>query len=559
MALGMRVAAAALAVCGAAAAQTPNVLLVIADDMGVDLVNSYHAVPEPGHTPVIDSLAGNGVLFRHAWANCSCTPTRAGMMLGRHAYRHGMGRPVNNWWDSLALNEGDATLAHLVAPVATPLALGKWHMNLEQDSPLLHPLRTGFVHYFGNMQILAEVMGDSYYDFHKNSDGVLGESTTYSTTDIVNDALALIASTPQPWFLWLAFNAPHAPFHKPPPNLHTFTLPPKVTDDIPLHVKAAAEAMDTELGRLLDTMDPAVRANTLIIFVGDNGTDKPATAPPFIPTHAKGTLYEGGLGVPLIVSGPGVTAGAECDALVSADDLFATVADVFGVAHDSGLDSLSLLPYFEDPAQPSLRASLYSEYFEPPGFGPYTRYDRAVRDARFKLIHRLSAGVDSLEFYDLDADPFEQTNLLDAPPLAPDAQAAYDTLATLLVPTPAEWNEAGYGVFGVTGVPRLSGAGELLPGGIVTLSLSNAAPLAATTLFLGGTWIAKAFKGGVLGPSPDITLSGLVTDDIGGLALSGHWPDGVPPGFAFYLQAWLADPTAILGVSATNDLVVTAP
>ncbi len=551
-------AMAALLLSGAVAAQAPNVLLVVADDMGIDLVNAYHAVTVPVHTPVIDGLAANGVLFRRAWATPSCTPSRAAILLGRHGYRHGMGRAINNVFDGIGVDAGAETLPRIVSPVATPLALGKWHMNLEYDQPLLHPLRTGFVHHLGNMQILPGYISNDYYAFDKNVDGVMTQSTTYSTTDIVDDALDLISTTPQPWFLYMAFNAPHAPFHKPPANLHTYSLPSQVSSNIPLHVKAMAEAMDTELGRLLDTMDPAVRANTLVIFIGDNGTSHLATVAPFDPDHAKGTVYEGGLNVPLIVSGPGVVSGAECEALVSIWDLYATIADVHGVAHPDGVDSISLLPYFSDPSQPSLRAALYSEYFEPPGFGPYTRYDRAVRDAQWKLLHLDSAGVDSLELYDLAADPFEKVNLLLAP-LAPAAQAAYDALLLQLVPAPAPWNTAGYGLFGVSGVPRLDGAGSLIAGEVVTFTLSQAAPLAATTLFAGIDWLAKAFKGGLLGPSPDFAVGGLLTDPDGELALMSHWPAGVPAGFTLYFQAWLVDGTAIKGVAASNDLIVTAP
>jgi arylsulfatase B len=543
----------------AAAAQSPNVLLVIADDMGVDLVNAYHEVQVPVHTPVLDGLAANGVLFRNAWSNTVCTPSRVSMMLGRQAFRHGVGTAVNPVFHGINLHAGAETLAHVVAPVATPLALGKWQMNLELDQPLLHPLRAGFAHYRGNMQILPGVFSDDYYAFDKNVDGVMTHSTTYSTTDIVDDALELLAATPEPWFVWLAFNAPHAPFHKPPASLHTYSLPSSVSSSIPVHVKAVVEAMDTELGRLLDSLDPAVRANTLVIFVGDNGTTWHATVPPFDADHAKGTLYEGGLNVPLIVSGPGVATGAECGALVSAIDLYATIAEAFGVAHASGLDSVSLLPYFADPALPSLRDSLFSEYFEPAGFGPYTRYDRAVRDARWKLLHRVSAGVDSLELYDLAADPFEQVNLLAAPPLAPAAQAAHDALLPLLVPVPAPWNDAGYGLYGSAGFPRLGGSGSLVAGEIVTISVSQGRPLAPTALFVGADWIASHFKGGILGPSTDVTLVGPVTDAGGSLSLVAHWPAGVPGGTRLFFQVWLKDVAAIQGLAATNDLIVTAP
>jgi len=561
-----RCAALAALVCTLPARAQTNVLLLLADDLGVDRVGAYAAVPDPGHTPVIDSLAAQGVLFRHAWATPLCSPTRASILTGQYPSRQGVGEPILATSDTHELWPGEVTLPRLLEPVVACELVGKWHLGLNQPTtlaglgpPLQHPLACGFRSWIGTFVILqAQVIGDGYYDWTEVVDGVQVQSTVYNTTAIVDEALQVVASTPEPWFLDVSFNAPHTPFHKPPPQLHTFDLPPAVADDMPLHQKAAVEAMDTEIGRLLSSMDPQVLAHTLIIFAGDNGTDQHATTPPFLPEHAKGTVYEGGLGVPLIVAGPGVVAGAECEALVSLTDLFATIADVFGVAHPTGIDSVSMLPYFSDPAQPSLRSTMFSEWFDPLGFAPWSERHRAARNEQFKLMrHEVHQNLTE-EMYDLQADPFEQRDLLLAP-LSPEAAAAYAGLAAAIALPPEPWNMAGLGVAGTVGEPRLLGEGDLLGGTPFLLTVQDARPSAAGILLVGLDWKGTPVAGGVIGPSIAFVIPGLVTDPQGAMQLSGSWPKGVPPGEQFVLQLWLQDDVAVHGFAATNNLVVTTP
>ena len=217
----------------------------------------------------------------------------------------------------------------------------------------------------------------------------------------------------------VSFHAPHEPFHAPPDELHSVDLTgahPR-TNPRPLYA-AMVEAMDTELGRLLADMGPAFR-NTNIYFMGDNGTPKAASLPPFVPQHAKLTPYEGGINVPLIVHGPAVrTAGAECNGLVNLTDVFATVADYSGVeasvVADPGrpLDSISLRPYLDVPDVASLRERTYAGAFNPsdtPNVNLFTWH--MVRDGRYKFIVVDDGGTLRLEMYDLVADPFELTNI----------------------------------------------------------------------------------------------------------------------------------------------------
>jgi arylsulfatase A-like enzyme len=551
-----------LLLCAAAAAQQPNVLLIIADDLGVDRVGAYATVPDPGHTPRIDALAAQGILFRNAYANPVCSPTRATLLTGRYGFRTGIGLAMNYFLDTFELPASETCLPQALVPAMRSSLTGKWHMGAQKVSGLLHPLLVGFEHHLGVTALIPGFINDGYYLFSKNVDGIESLWSTYNTTDTVDDALAQIGRFgSDPWCLWVTFHAPHAPFHKPPSNLHTFNLPASVSGNIPIHMKAMTEAMDTEIGRMLDSMDPAVLARTIIIFIGDNGTDKPAASPPLNPDKLKGTVYEGGIHVPLIVAGPGIAAGATCSALVNSTDLYATIAEIAGVPHPTATDSVSLVPYFTDPAQRSLRDFAYAEIFQPNGYGPYTSRKRATRGERFKLIwnYTLSDVPSSKELYDLQSDPAETANLLLSPPLSTEAAAALAELTAVLVAQKLPWVVQGYGLAGSGGVPLLEGTGALVGGEHVTLSLTGARPGSPASLVIGLSYILKNFKGGVMVPSPDIMMPGLLTDQLGSVVLGATWPADMPPDLNMYLQCWIADPGGPKGFSASNSLHVSTP
>ena len=405
-----------------ALAEGVNVVWIIADDLGVDRVGAYAEHPDPGSTPNIDALAQRGVLFRNAWSNPLCSPTRATLLTGRYGFRTGMGtvirtQPNGGGFGGLPFSE--AVLPEVLLPQNVPIALGKWHLAGPADG-YLHPNLTGFTSYAGCLRNFADGGGGGvgvgggtgdeygYFRWHKTIDGVTDVTEVYATTDTVDDAIAAMAELPEPWFLYVAMNAPHAPVHAPPPHLHGFDLVGEPTDTPIVHVKAMIEALDTELGRLMAQVD---LTNTTVVFVGDNGTPGFATDAPFLPEHGKATLYEGGVNVPLIIAGAGVERpGQECAALVNTTDLFATTCELVGVSTDVGTDSVSLVPYLVDPLRESLRDFAYAELFSPNGFGTHNRYGQAMRDRRYKLIWDRLAGVG--ELYDLELDPFEQRDLM---------------------------------------------------------------------------------------------------------------------------------------------------
>ena len=393
-------------------AAQPNILLIIADDYGADsssLYNSTNRGASLPPTPNIAALATNGVVFRNAYANPICSPTRACLITGRHGFRTGIGDVILGPTSSM-LRSAELTLPEVFAANPTlnyQLAqFGKWHLHNQAASP----------NNIGGWPTFAGALGGgvaSYTNWMKTTNGVSFTTTNYATTDLVNDAMTWIqAQTNKPWFAWVAFNAPHTPLHKPPNNLcpHYTGLSGtqmNINNNPRAYYEAMIEAMDTELGRLLTAVN---RTNTHIIFLGDNGTTTQVIQPPYAAGKAKDTIYEGGIKVPLVVAGPAVVnPGRTNDTLVHAVDVFATILELAGINNVATLttnviDSQSFLPAITTTSNLSRYA--FAEEF---GTNSMSPDGRALRNAQFKL---LSFDDGTTEFYDLLADPAENTNLL---------------------------------------------------------------------------------------------------------------------------------------------------
>lgn len=413
-------------------ATTPNILLVIADDLGVDASPCHDVGATKAVMPNLTALCAAGLVFDNAWVNPECSPTRATILTGRYGFRTGVGAanaaipPAEQSIQAFLDERAPGRYRHAV--------VGKWHLanmaNGGADNPSL--MQVG--HYVGDWNGIV----DDFYAYDRYVDGRPEPLPGYVTTIESDDAIAWLAEQASPWFLWLAYNTPHTPFHLPPAELHTdqsLTGTAADTAARPLaYQQAALEALDHEFGRVLASLSPAVRASTVVIFVGDNGTAAQVAQAPFTAGRAKGTVYQGGVNVPLVVAGAGVTrTGRREAALVSGVDLFATIADLAGTgvtARHDGLSFRSLL----SAAGPSPRTVAYTEFFRQArpgggtgggGGGPGAAANAwAVRDARYKLVQMVD-GASSL--YDLGIDPYEQNDLLVAP--TPQALAERDRLA----------------------------------------------------------------------------------------------------------------------------------
>lgn len=421
----------------------PNVLLVIADDFGVDAFDAPAASPLRARTPGLDRLRAEGVTFTRTWANPVCSPTRATILTGRYAFRTGVGNAVKPGRPGLPLEELTIPEALDLAPERRyrHAAFGKWHLGAAELGAAAAPNRAGFRHFSGSLAGAYPDHDDETNGYFEWSHVADAETTTrqgYRATAMVDDALAWIRSGRRPWFAQVAFSLPHPPLHAPPDALHSVALPEAPPDEAPLpFFRAMVEAMDRELLRLLVGLGRS-RPRTVVVFVGDNGTDGVVVeaAGETSGAQSKGMTFEGGVHVPLVVVGPGFAAGRTCDALVNTTDLFATILDLAGVprsdveaAARGPLDSRSLVPLLRDPDRDGPRDLVLAEVFAP-GPGLYTF--RTVRDERYKLMRREGAKDAFREWlFDLERDPREEHDLLEGS-VSDHARSIRDRLAARL-------------------------------------------------------------------------------------------------------------------------------
>jgi arylsulfatase A-like enzyme len=485
--------------------QPQNVLLLIADDLGVEILSSYGPQPDQPPTPVLDQLAAEGVRFSSCWASPLCTPTRAAVQTGRYPMRTGLGDVVSGTIDSdlgpFGLQLAEVTLPELLEAGGgawQTACIGKWHLASADVGGPLAPNDAGYGHFAGTLGNLQPP--ESYWSWERIVDGNAAQETGYATSVQVDDALAFISQATGPWFCSVNFSAPHVPFHAPPQELHTQDLSAAGDPNLNSrpYYKAMVEALDTEIGRLLAGLGAAADS-TLVIFLADNGTPTKA-APPVLPAlKAKGSMFEGGVRVPLIVRGPSVASrGSVCDALVDVTDIFATVAAVAAIdpatvlPPGTAMDGVSLLPYLEDPLMPSQKSHVFTELYKPNGAG---------------------AG---LPVY-FGQGPLCQEDL----------------------------------GFGGPGTAVLSVCGDVLVyKQSADLLLSGAPPLAPA--WFAGSFVSEPLPigGGWLVPQPETQIVGAFTDGLGEVRVNGI-SSSIGP-VQYYIQAAVLDPQQPFGLAISN-------
>lgn len=369
----------------------PNILLIIADDMGVDVTPGYFQNNLMPTTPTLDSLRSVGLTFTQAWATPQCTPTRASLMSGKFGVKTGVMRAPGNL--DLVHTSVFNNIENSTQNRYTDAVIGKWHIS-SGPVDFLHPQQHGLDYYMG----FINASPTAYDRWDRIENGVERIDSTYITSTLTTASIDWIGNQTQPWFLWLAHAAPHSPLHVPPADL--FTISP--TGSNYRQYLAMIESIDHETNRLLQALPDSVRDNTLVIFIGDNGT--PGNLIQQYPAgQAKGTVYEGGIRVPMIVAGKGVTRKGEREsALVHTLDIHATILEMTGQTLPGGLfNSLSFAHLLDNSPGPK-RLYNYSDYQDD------TLQMWAIREARYKLIEDANGlqqmfdlSVDSLEFNDL--------------------------------------------------------------------------------------------------------------------------------------------------------------
>ena len=416
-----------------AAEPKPNIVLILADDLGWSDLGCYGA--DLHETPHLDQLAKQGVRFTDAYAMSVCTPSRAALLTGKHAARLHMtiwsegskgGPKKRKLIEAGSLHDlphTETTLArHLQKAGYLTAVVGKWHLGDADHYPETHGFdvniggtqwgapHTFFWPYSGSGRFGPEFRFVPHLEF--------GKPGEYLTDRLTDEALRVIDHAgDQPFFLYLAHYAPHTPMEAKADDVRHFEAELRPGQHHHNAVYAAmVKSLDDSVGRVLAHLKKqGLEQNTIVIFTSDNGgyigTEKGQTMP--VTSNAplrsgKGSLYEGGIRVPLIVRWPGVTPeAAECREPVVLMDLFHTLTATLSNAKPTGIaDGIDLKALLQNPVTKLNRDPLYFHY---PHYYATTTPVSAVRSGDWKLLEYLEDG--RLELYHIKDDPGEQTDL----------------------------------------------------------------------------------------------------------------------------------------------------
>jgi arylsulfatase A-like enzyme len=386
----------------------PNIVFIMADDMGYADVSCYGR-PDI-QTPNIDRIAANGVRFLQGYANSAvCSATRTALITGRYQYRLpiGLEEPLPVTRPDIGLPPEHPTLPSLLkkAGYATTL-IGKWHLG---TLPKFGPLQSGYDHFYGfrggSIDYFAHQGTDHKDDFWNDNAAI--RETGYSTqlfgrraVDSIND----YARGPQPFFISLHFNAPHWPWEAVDDQAESERLRNKAITDYDGGTQRTyqrmIQAMDLEIGRVMQALEAnGIAGNTIVIFTSDNGGERFADTWPF--TGRKTELLEGGLRIPAIISWPGhIPRGMTSDQVAISMDWMPTLLAAAGAAPDAALppDGMNLLPVLTAGAAPSPR-KLFWRY--------KANLQQAHRDGDFKYLKIR----DNTFLFNVAEDPMERANL----------------------------------------------------------------------------------------------------------------------------------------------------
>ncbi len=391
----------------------PNVLLILADDHGYGDISAHNGPSI--QTPNIDRIAADGTRFTRFYANSSvCSPSRASLMTGRYPDRVGVPgvirtHPENSWG---YFRQDAVTLPSALKQKDYRTALiGKWHLGLEPEN---HPCKRGFDHFHG---FLGDMMDDYYthrrHDINYMRHGFDTIDPRGHATDLFTewsmDFIRAQAQSSDPFFLYLAYNAPHTPIQ--PPDEWITRVQEREPDISPQRAKyiALVEHMDAGIGRVLDTLEDTDQlSNTLVIYTSDNGGSINVGAHNGPLRGQKGEMYEGGIRVPTCAMWPGyIPKEHVTDQVALLMDIFPTVCEAAGAPTPQGIEGRSIWQTLQGEAQDFSERTLYWLRREG-GQRFFGQCQHAIRRGDIKLLH--NSPFESLELYNLSNDPLETTD-----------------------------------------------------------------------------------------------------------------------------------------------------
>ena len=413
------------------AARKPNVVLIMADDLGYECLGCYGG--SSYKTPRLDELARTGVRFNHAYAQPLCTPTRMQLMTGQYNFR--------NWQAFGVLPPGEITFGHMMSDAGYKTCIaGKWQLY-SYNPPDFEPewrgkgmpaKDAGFDDYFVWHAEHTEDKGSRYPDpvivdngtFVENTSGKYGPDLY---TEHINDFMG--RHRDEPFFVYYPMALTHGPFN-PSPRSQAWAEGDRFESSSKKYFGDMVEYMDEVVGRIVDRLDElGLRENTLLLFYGDNGTPRGVQSKmgERVVDGGKGMPTDAGTRVPLIANQPGTVVPAVSDDLVDSTDFIPTIADVTGMTppQDRVMDGVSFAPQLRGE-RGNAREWVLVHHDPRPGWGKeaYTKLDRWARDKRYKLYQEG-------ELYDIAEDVLEQ-NAIPVGEGSAEAEAARGNLQGVL-------------------------------------------------------------------------------------------------------------------------------
>jgi arylsulfatase A-like enzyme len=385
----------------AEAGSRPNIILIVSDNQGVaDLGFRGSAI----QTPNIDRLADGGVVLDAHYVFLTCSPSRAGLLMGRNPSRYGILQFIMR--DSRqSLPPGSVTIAEALRSEGYATAIsGKWHLGLHED---LGPRTYGFDESYGllhgNLDPITHLYREKWRTWHRN-DRLIDEPG-HPTDLITREALRVIDQWKErPYFLYVPYNTPHGPFVED----ERWTRRYEDVFDDPLRrlYSASITHMDDGIGQILQALeDSGQRDRTLVVFFSDNGAfPKQGSSSPY--RGAFGEPYEGGVRMPAVISWPERLKPAVVSSVTSILDWYPTLLEIVGATVDpqAQLEGRSIWSLINGTGEPSTRTL----YWRSP------RY-LALRQGAWKLIIDMQRGGDP-ELYNLESDPHERKSIADRNP-----------------------------------------------------------------------------------------------------------------------------------------------
>ncbi len=405
--------------------EPPNIVLILVDDLGWTDLGCFGS--DLYETPNIDQLANEGVRFVDAYSACTvCSPTRAALLTGKtpaqlrvtdwiHGHKRPRAKLLPPIWTEY-LPDPEVTIAEALGSAGyTTASMGKWHLG---DEPDQWPTAHGF-----DINIAGYGRGSppSYFSPYRNPNLEDGPDGEHLPLRLAAEARRFIESSEDsPFFLYLPFYSVHTPLQGRDELIDYYQkkLRPGLRHTNPTYA-AMVHALDEAVGIVLNAINEAgVSDNTLVIFTSDNGGLELREITENAPLRAgKGSAYEGGVRVPLIVRWPGVTPdGSLSDEPVISYDIYPTLLEIAGItgdpAHNETVEGQSIRSLLQDPTATLDRPALYWHYphYHPGGASPYS----AIRAGHWRLIEFFED--QRIELYNLDDDPSETKNLAGSNP-----------------------------------------------------------------------------------------------------------------------------------------------